>query len=130
MSDQSERRGTPRVPPQHHGIVSARVRPGHDVRVIDVGGGGALIEGPCRLLPGSSVELQLATTGRRIVMRGRILRCAVAALRATGVCYRGAIGFDGHLRWTTDGGCEYPLPHAETHHARDLGADASHVVLG
>jgi hypothetical protein len=87
---------------EEHRIVSACVRPGHAARLIDVSAGGALIETGHRLLPGTSVELQVETGTDRANLRGRVLRCAVVRLRPTWVCYRGAIAFDRHLPWFVD----------------------------
>ena len=97
-----DRRQTRRFGTNDHGIVSARVRPGHDVAVIDVSAGGALVEGDYRLMPGTAVDLQLEASGERAAVRGRVLRCAVARLHPTSVCYRGAIRFDRHLPWFVD----------------------------
>ena len=95
-----DRRGTRRLEAfEEHRIVSARVRPGHHARVIDVSAGGALIETTVRLLPGTSVELQVETGTDRTAVRGQVLRCVVVRLRPTWVCYRGAIAFDRHLPW-------------------------------
>jgi hypothetical protein len=82
-----------------HGVVSARVRPGHEVALIDISAGGALIECMRGLSPGSIIELHVTAGGRRASVRGRVLRCAVVQLQPTSVCYRGAIGFDADLRW-------------------------------
>jgi hypothetical protein len=98
-----DRRGARRLDAfDDHRIVSARVRPGHRARLIDVSAGGALIETSHRLLPGTSVELQVETGTDRASLRGRVLRCAVVRLRPTWVCYRGAIAFDRHLPWFVD----------------------------
>ncbi len=95
-----DRRGARRLDAfEEHRIVSACVRPGHRVRVIDVSAGGALIETTHRLLPGTVVELQVETGTDRASLRGQVLRCAVVRLRPTWVCYRGAIAFDRHLPW-------------------------------
>jgi hypothetical protein len=103
MSEPPDRRGTRRLEAfEEHRIVSACVRPGHRARVIDVSASGALIETSHRLLPGTSVELQVETGSDRASVRGRVLRCAVVRLRPTWVCYRGAIAFDGHLPWFVD----------------------------
>jgi hypothetical protein len=100
MSDSpQDRRRSRRFGRGDHGIVSARVRPGHSVSVVDVSAGGALVEGEYRLMPGAVVELHLETGRERASIRGRVLRCAVARLRPSSVCYRGAIGFDRHLPW-------------------------------
>jgi hypothetical protein len=86
-----------------HGIVSTRVWPGCDVVLLDISANGALIETSHRLLPGAQIELHLATRERRTAVRGDVLRCSVARLRASGVCYRGAIAFDRVLGWFVDG---------------------------
>ena len=70
--------------------------------LIDVSAGGALIETNHRLLPGTSVELQVETGTDRANVRGQVLRCAVVRVRPTWVCYRGAIAFDRHLPWFVD----------------------------
>jgi hypothetical protein len=98
-----DRRGARRLDAfDQHQIVSACVRPGHRVRLIDVSSGGALIETNHRLLPGTSVELQVETGTARASVRGQVLRCGVVRLRPTWVCYRGAIVFDRHLPWFVD----------------------------
>jgi hypothetical protein len=104
MSDgPSDRRGMRRLEAlEEHGIVSACVPPGHRARLIDVSAGGALIETSHRLLPGTSVELQVETSKDRASIRGQVLRCAVVRVRPTWVCYRGAIAFDRHLPWFVD----------------------------
>jgi hypothetical protein len=96
----SDRRGARRLEAfEEHNIVSASVQPGHRARVIDVSAGGALIETCLRLLPGTSVELQVENRTARANVRGQVLRCTVVRLRPTWVCYRGAIAFDRHLPW-------------------------------
>jgi hypothetical protein len=104
MNDGHERRKTPRAGSVlEHKIVEARVRPGHDVSVVNVSAAGALVDAAAhRLLPGTSIELQLATRDRRVSVRGRVLRCTVARLNASVVWYRAAIGFDRHLPWMLD----------------------------
>lgn len=104
MSHKShDRRGAPRFEAfEEHRIVSASVRPGHRVRVIDASSRGALVETSHRLLPGTVVELQVETGTDRVSVRGHVLRCAVVRLRPTWVCYRGAIAFDRHLPWFVD----------------------------
>ena len=97
-----------------HGIISARVRPGHFVTVIDVSEGGACIEIPQRLLPGAAVDLQFETAHRRTSLRGRVLRCAVAGLRPMAVSYRAAIAFDRQWPCFAESECSgYPVPTGE-----------------
>lgn len=85
-----------------HRITATRIRPGHHAVTLDVSAGGALIETAYRLLPGTSVELHVETDTRQTRLRGEVLRCAVAKVRADAVCYRGAIRFDRHLPWFVD----------------------------
>jgi len=40
------------------------------------------------------VDIHLELRDRRLIVRGRVLRCTVADLRPPGVWYRGAIQFD------------------------------------
>jgi hypothetical protein len=109
-----------------HGIERARVLPGREVALVNVSAGGALIETSHRLLPGSPVELHLATKERRVFVRGRVLRCAVARLGATAVSYHGAIGFDRLLPWFADErAVGYSVPASETHASPRSGGDAT-----
>jgi len=113
-----------------HGIVSARVRPGCEVSLLDVSAGGALVETSCRLLPGSSIELHLATLDRKALVRGDVLRSAVVQVRAAGICYHAAIGFDRHLSWFVDeevGG--YQLHSGEARLQRLRGADVTRETV-
>ena len=128
----NDRRQTRRLhAPDQHGIVNARVRPGYDVAVLDVSAGGALVESGRRLLPGVSVDLHLATPDERVAVRGRVLRCFVARLRATGIWYHGAIGFDRHLPWFVDDDpAGYGIPGAELRPRRAGRAPHSHPALG
>jgi hypothetical protein len=131
MTEAGERRATPRLHRlEDHGIVAARVRLGHEVSLIDVSAGGALIEGACRLLPGSTVDLQFETTERRAVVRGRVLRCAVARLQSSSVCYRGAVRFDGCFPWFLgDELCGYVLPTSECRSGRTRGVPTTHDAI-
>jgi hypothetical protein len=87
---------------EQHRIIATRIRPGHLARIVDVSGGGALIETMYRLLPGTSVELHVETHTRHTRVRGEVLRAAVVKVRPDGVHYRGAIRFDRHLPWFVD----------------------------
>ena len=99
-----DRRTTRRRHDVHqHGIVRARVRPGHLATVVDVSAGGVLVETEHRLLPGANVELQLEGENRSTKLRGRVVRCSVVRVRPEAVSYRGAIAFDRHLPWYDDG---------------------------
>ncbi len=114
MRTQADRRRTARHGAVEGGIARARVRPGHQVDVVDVSAGGILVESDRRLMPGASVDVQLEAGGGKVVARGRVVRCAVARLRGSSVCYRGAISFDHHLPWLAEGEQDgYGLPRAE-----------------
>jgi hypothetical protein len=111
-----------------HGIVSARVRPGHRARVIDVSAGGALIETNQRLLPGTSVELHVEAGSRHASVRGRVVRCAVVRVRPTWVAYEGAIAFDQHLPWFVDEP-GYAVPSADARSAQPSRGGATPQVI-
>lgn len=73
----------------------AILRPGYSVSLVDLSSGGALIEGPRPLRPGSRVHLQLTTKSRRLGIIAHVLRCSVVSLGSgQGVQYRGALKFD------------------------------------
>ena len=111
-----ERRAAPRTHRlEEHGIGAARVRAGRDAAVLNVSVGGVLIETLHRLLPGTTIELQLSIGEQRAEVRGRVLRSAVSCLRHGRVSYRGAIAFERAL--ATIGGVDgYAVP---TLHATD-----------
>jgi PilZ domain-containing protein len=96
---------------EEHGVVAARVRPGHRAHLVDVSAAGALIETSYRLLPGASLELHLETESTHTRIRGRVLRCAVVRVRPSCVCYRGAIAFDHSLPWFVDDSRRLPGSH-------------------
>lgn len=107
-------------------MVSARIRPGYNVSVVDVSAGGVLVESERRLFPGSVVELQVRSAHRSQVVRGHIVRCAVARLRANAICYRGAIAFDHNLPWLVDETVTgYAVPGSETRRNSTSWADAT-----
>ncbi len=112
-----------------HGVASARVRPGHDVALVNVSAQGALIETEHRLLPGSLIELQLSAGARSATVRARVLRCSVARLRPSSISYRGAVGFDRDLPWFVD--CDaagYSVPAADMPVPKAWGA-ATRVAM-
>jgi PilZ domain-containing protein len=96
---------------EEHGIVTARVRPGHRAHLVDVSSSGAMIEISYRLLPGTSVELHLETDSTHTRIRGHVVRCAVFRVRPSSVCYRGAIVFDRDLPWFVDDSGRLPDSH-------------------
>jgi hypothetical protein len=116
-----ERRAAPRTRTvRDHGIEQARIRPGREAAVIDVSAGGILIDTRHRLLPGTTIELQLSIGDACTAVRGRVLRSAVACLRHGRVLYRGAIAFD-HPLASVSGLDGYAVPARTTdhHHRRE-----------
>jgi hypothetical protein len=106
-----ERRRAPRIQDAAtHGIVHVRVRPGHEAVLVNVSPDGAAIETPCRLLPGSGVELQLESMHGRTTVRGRVSRCAVIALDASRVTYGAVVCFESRLARLPCASPEYPVP--------------------
>ncbi len=80
-------------------LLSARLRPGRDVTVLDLAAGGALVEANARLMPGASIVLLLVGVRCQHTIRGIVLRCYVSAIdQATGVRYRAALGFEQALQ--------------------------------
>lgn len=125
-----DRRRARRYRAADRGIVSARVRPGRDVSIVDVSESGALLESQHRLLPGTHVELHFQVLHRRAQVRGRVLRCAIVTLRPTSVCYRSAIGFERRLPWFSEGGLDgYGLPTGDFGEVETIGADATPAVV-
>ena len=125
-SDRRRNRRRRRV--QDHGIVRARVRPGHLATVIDVSAGGALVETDFRLLPGTFVELHVERETRSARVRGCVVRCAVSRVRPASVSYRGAIQFDRHLPWFGDDD-GYDVPNIEKRPGAPFRADATPQVV-
>jgi hypothetical protein len=70
------------------------LRPGRDVVVVNLSRGGALVESPTRLAPGTRTELQLFGE-LKCTVRGRVERCRVSRLEP--LRYEGAIVFDDSL---------------------------------
>ena len=91
----AERRREARLPPEQTRFSdAAKLRPGFDVRVLDIGSRGVLIEAPTRLYIGVRVELTLFATeaNTRLELMGVVRRCHVASLSP--IVYRGALEFN------------------------------------
>lgn len=90
----TERRRDDRLSPdQTRWAEAARLRPGFDVRVVDIGPRGVLIEASTRLHIGTRVELTLfaSDTPTRLELMGMVRRCHVSSLSP--ITYRGALEF-------------------------------------
>ena len=91
----AERRRTPRYPSRAlRWLAAARLWPGRRVRVIDWSASGVLIEAGVRFAPGRTVTLQLLAERGHLLVRGEIVRAAVAAIGPGGLRYRAAVAFD------------------------------------
>ena len=92
----AERRRDPRLTPETatwNGV--ALLRPGQEVRVVNISPHGALVESASRLRPGIRAELHLVRGASRIAVKGRLERCEVSRLEP--LRYRGAIVFEEHV---------------------------------
>ena len=96
----SERRRTRRT---HGGWLSARVRPGYRVQVVDVSTGGALLEAARPLRPGADVEVQFERADARLRVSATVLRCGVTAIDPErGPTYRSAVAFSEAFEWARE----------------------------
>ena len=99
-------------------MLRATVRGGSVVVVIDLSAGGALIQAPKPLPPGSRVHLHVTTAHGKVSLAAHVLRCAVWALDPeTGVTYRGALKFDHRceIAWEHGGGHDAAMPAVQDH---------------
>ena len=73
----------------------AVLRPGQAVMLVNINSRAALVESDSRLRPGAQTEMQLAGSGVRTSISGRLDRCYVAALEP--IRYRGVVLFDRRI---------------------------------
>lgn len=119
--DRERRKSPRRRTVAEHGIETARVRPGREASVLNVSNGGMLIETLHRLLPGTTIEVQLWLADRRTSISGCVVRSTVACLRLGPVLYHGAVAFDRPLAlFPHVDGYVVPSPNAtENRHGRE-----------
>ena len=89
-----QRRASRWYPAATEPVSRVRLRAGRELAVINVSVQGVLVEGAMRLLPGTHVDVHIMGTHGRVLVRARVVRCAVWALLADLVHYRGALSFD------------------------------------
>ncbi len=95
-----DRRVDARFDPPAVADLQATVRPGCAVILVDVSAGGALVQAPRPLRPGSKVHLQVNAGSQRLAIPGQVVRCSVWSLHPLdGVFYRGALEFDDRVEW-------------------------------
>ena len=90
-----ERRRESRLTPDQTRVAeTAKLRPGFDIRIVDISARGVLIEVPTRLHIGARVELALFTsdTSARLELLASVRRCHISNL--TPLTYRGALEFN------------------------------------
>lgn len=99
----SERRAHERAADEWCRSARASLRPGCPIAIVNISRGGALVEGPQPMRPGTRVMLQIATATTAFGLSAIVVRCGVGALSAQdGVIYRGALRFDERRDWTRD----------------------------
>lgn len=104
----AERRRAPRQPRRAlRWLAAARLWPGRRVRIINWSAVGVLMEAGVRFAPGRTVTLQLLAERGHLLVRGEIVRAAVAAIGPGGIRYRAAVAFDKPV----DFGRPRPAPH-------------------
>jgi hypothetical protein len=90
-----ERRREVRVSPDQTRVAdAAKLRPGFDIRIVDISARGVLVEVATRLHIGSRVELALFTsdTAMKLDMVATVRRCHISNLSP--LTYRGALEFN------------------------------------
>jgi hypothetical protein len=98
-----DRRRSPRRPAAEVHWTSARLRPGRDVALVNIGNGGALVEGASRLLPGTEVVLQLFAPQGSVALWSHVVRCEVTSLDPSrGIRYQGALCFRERQRLVSE----------------------------
>jgi hypothetical protein len=90
----TERRGFSRFAESSVRHLQAVLRPGHPVTIVNLSGGGALVDGWRPRRPGSRVFLQLTIGDHAAGRSARVVRSTVASLTGDGVRYRSALSFD------------------------------------
>ena len=91
-----DRRGAPRhAADRLPWIKGVRVANIEDARLINVSSTGVLVQCRARLLPGNETVLQFVGSGNRFRVKGQVVRCEVAHVRAEGTLqYEVAVAFD------------------------------------
>lgn len=117
-----DRRQSVRVPPLDAGCArQASLLPGGALDLVDLSCGGALVESPARLFPGTTAVVQLASGGERFLVGCRIQRCYVAVIAEASIVYRAALVFDHPLHTAVALGSALPEP-AMTDHRSEPAA--------
>ena len=98
LGGDTERRRASRWTPLAGGPLSwVRLRTGRELIVIDIAVAGVLVEGGARLLPGSWLEVHLATGEGRLLVKGRVVRSHVWRVESNRIWYRSGLAFVEHV---------------------------------
>lgn len=112
VSDGIERRTFPRLRAEDvQWLRCIRIKNGPELSLVDISGGGALVQARVQMRPGSNVTLQFSGPATSIDVVSEVLRCGISTLNGP-VLYRGAFVFSepiaiddlkrAHLRRTFD----------------------------
>jgi PilZ domain len=82
--------------------ISALVRPGQWVLVLDLSPTGALVAALRPLRPGAVVHVHLASDGAKATLRAAVVRCLVAAMDAERMVYHAALRFEETSEWVRE----------------------------
>jgi hypothetical protein len=82
--------------------ISALVRPGRSVLVLDLSATGALVAALRPLRPGASVYVHFEADGARSTVAAIVARCLVAAMDAERMVYHAALSFDSPCEWVRE----------------------------
>jgi hypothetical protein len=96
------RRAHPRATGPMVRRISALVRPGRSVLVLDLSATGALVAALRPLRPGAAVHVHFEAEGDKATMSAVVARCLVAALDAERMVYHAALCFDAPSEWVRE----------------------------
>lgn len=85
------------VPDGASGLVAGRIRPGHQLELLDWSDHGCLVATGVRLLPGIAVEMVLDTPDGRHTTRALVVRCFVRRVHQAGIIYEAGLRFERPL---------------------------------
>jgi len=88
------RQATRRTPDAEESLRRMKLRIGPELTVIDISGGGALVEGTARLVPGARLDVHVVPRPGRVLVRTTVVRAWVSQLRGDSVTYRAGLRFD------------------------------------
>jgi hypothetical protein len=94
---EERRRFTRWAPASTEALSRVRLRAGRELAVVNISSSGALLDGLARLLPGTNVDVHVTAAQGRVLVRARVIRCAVWQVTADVIFYRGALAFSADV---------------------------------